>query len=168
MGAAFVYYLIFPLAFTFFLSYQAEPSDAQMGLSLLPSVGQYLSLVMHLIFAFGLAFELPVLLLLLVRAGLLSARTLAAKRRWAIVIIVAVAAVITPPDAISQIALSIPLYLLYEISIHLGKIIERRREERERAFEESLRSEAGTPAARAAEDDRDTLGLDETDFNYSR
>lgn len=116
-GAAFVYYFIFPAAFHFFLSFETPGVQGGLPIQLEAKVADYLSLAMHLMVAFGLSFQLPIILVLLVRAGLLSVETLKKGRRYAVVIIVTVAAVITPPDIFSQIALSIPLYLLYEISI---------------------------------------------------
>lgn len=118
-GAAFVYYFVFPAAWRFFLSFEAPPSPGGLPIQLEAKVADYLSIVMHLIIAFGLAFQLPIILVLLVRSGLVSLDSLRRGRRYAVVIIVTVAAFITPPDIFSQIALSVPLYLLYEISILL-------------------------------------------------
>ncbi len=118
-GAAFVYYAIFPAAWQFFLGFETPAGQGGLPIQLEAKVADYLSLVMHLIIAFGLSFQLPVVLVLLVRSGWLPVERLKSGRRYAIVIIVAVAAVITPPDVFSQIALSVPLYLLYEISILL-------------------------------------------------
>lgn len=120
-GAAFVYYLIFPAAWRFFLGFETGSDAGGLPIQLEARVGEYLSLVMHLIMAFGLSFQLPVVLVLLVRSGMMKLETLKRGRRYAVVIIVAVAAFITPPDVFSQIALSVPLYLLYEISILLCK-----------------------------------------------
>ena len=117
IGAAFVYYLIFPTAWNFFLSFEAPRGDGALPIQLEARVSDYLTLVMHLIVAFGISFQLPVVLVLLVRSGILSLDALKKGRRYAIVLIVLVAAIITPPDVFSQIALSVPLYLLYEISI---------------------------------------------------
>lgn len=115
-GAAFAYYFIFPAAWKFFLGF--ETSDAGgLPIQLEARVGDYLSLVMHLIMAFGLSFQLPVVLVLLVRSGVLGLDQLRRGRRYAVVAIVTVAAFITPPDIFSQVALSVPLYLLYEASI---------------------------------------------------
>jgi sec-independent protein translocase protein TatC len=118
LGAAFVYWGIFPAAWAFFLGFET-PDAGGLPIQLEARMGEYLSLAMHLIIAFGLSFQLPVVLVLLVKSGMMSVEKLKAGRRYAIVIIVAIAAVITPPDVFSQIALSVPLYMLYEISILL-------------------------------------------------
>jgi sec-independent protein translocase protein TatC len=119
IGAAFVYYLIFPAAWRFFLGFESTGLGGGLPIQLEPKVSDYLSLVMHLMVAFGLSFQLPVVLVLLVRSGMVELATLKNGRRYAIVLIVTVAAFITPPDIFSQIALSVPLYVLYEISILL-------------------------------------------------
>lgn len=116
-GAAFAYYVIFPLAWAFFLSFELPPAESGIAISLLPKVNEYLSLVLHIICAFGLAFQLPIILALLVQLGVLTAQKLANGRRYAIVLIFVVAAIITPPDVISQIGLAMPLLLLYEATI---------------------------------------------------
>lgn len=119
IGAGFVYYLIFPTAWKFFLGFESGGVGGALPIQLEAKVSEYLGLVMHLILAFGLSFQLPIVLIILVRMGVLTVEKLRAGRRYAIVIIVAVAAVITPPDVFSQIALSVPLYALYEIAILL-------------------------------------------------
>lgn len=124
-GAAFTYYLVFPAAWRFFLGFEATAAGG-LPIQLEARVAEYLSLSMHLIIAFGLAFQLPVVLVLMVRSGWLAVETLKKGRRYAVVAIVAVAAVITPPDVFSQIALSVPLYLLYEISILLCRNVDNR------------------------------------------
>lgn len=128
-GAALAYYVVFPLAWKFFLSFQMAGGPESMGMELLPKVEEYLSLVMKLLFAFGLAFQLPVLLILLERVGIVTLDGLVSKRKYAIVITFAVAAIMTPPDLISQIALGIPIMLLYEISIIAIRITHKRRRE---------------------------------------
>ncbi len=129
-GGALVYYVIFPLAWKFFISFEAPGGEGTLPIEVMPKVNEYLSLVMTLIFAFGLAFQLPVLLSLLARVGLISAADLSSKRRYAIVGIFVFAAVVTPPDVISQCSLAIPMLALYEASIISAKIIERNRAKR--------------------------------------
>lgn len=115
-GGAMVYYFIFPMAWQFFLSFESNVAGA-LPIQLEARVSEYLGLVIHLIFAFGIAFQLPIVLTLLAKVGLVTPESLASKRKYAIVGIVICAAVITPPDVISQIGLALPLYLLYEFSI---------------------------------------------------
>ncbi len=126
-GAAFCYYFIFPTAWKFFLGFESAGTSGGLPIQLEAKVSEYLGLVTHLILAFGFAFQLPVIMVLFTQTGLAKAETFAKGRRYAIVGIVAVAAVITPPDLFSQVALSIPLYVLYEIAIACSKIVERRR-----------------------------------------
>ncbi|SEQ04034.1 sec-independent protein translocase protein TatC [Faunimonas pinastri] len=128
LGASLVYFIVMPLAFTFFMSMQQTGSVNQASIQLVPKVNEYLSLIMTLIFAFGLVFQLPVVITLLGRAGLVSAASLASKRKYAIVVSFIAGAVLTPPDPISQCSLAIPCYLLYEISILAVRYIERGRE----------------------------------------
>ena len=125
-GAAFAYYFIFPAAWKFFLSFESAGGVGGLPIQLETRVSDYLSIVMHLMMAFGLSFQLPVVLVLLVKAGVMTIENLKKGRRYAIVMIVTVAAFITPPDIFSQIALSVPLYLLYEMSILFCSYLEKK------------------------------------------
>jgi|SRR5690606_16304874 Twin arginine targeting (Tat) protein translocase TatC len=126
-GAALAFYVVFPLAWGFFISFESEAVAGALPVQLEARVSEYLGLVIQLILAFGLSFELPVVLLLMASAGMITSATLSSGRRYAIVIIYAVSALITPPDLISQIALGTPILLLYEIAILMIRLQERRR-----------------------------------------
>ena len=117
LGAALAYYFIFPLAWRFFITFETPPGEGALPIQLEAKVSEYLSLVMQMILAFGVAFQMPVLLTLLCRVGILDVATLKKGRRYAIVGMFVVAAVLTPPDVISQIGLAVPLLALYELSI---------------------------------------------------
>tara|TARA_B100000700_G_scaffold305418_1_gene379295 strand:+ start:50 stop:814 length:765 start_codon:yes stop_codon:yes gene_type:complete len=123
-GGAMVYYLIAPLAWNFFLSYQ-NMSDSGVPIRLEAKMGEYLSLMMRFIFAFGLAFQLPVILGLMAKVGIVNYKSLKKFRKYAIVIAFLAAAFLTPPDPFSQISLALPIILLYEISIYIAKIIQK-------------------------------------------
>ncbi|MCG8508739.1 MAG: twin-arginine translocase subunit TatC [Rhodospirillales bacterium] len=129
MGGALVYYFIFPLAWKFFLSFETAGAAGGLPIQLEAKVNEYLALVMRLIFAFGLCFQLPVLLTLLARVGMATSQGLREKRKYAIVIAFVAAALLTPPDVISQIGLALPTLVLYEISIISVRIVEKRRNE---------------------------------------
>jgi sec-independent protein translocase protein TatC len=145
LGAALVYFFFTPMVMWFFLAMQQTGGDGEVQISLLPKVSEYLSLIMTLIFSFGLVFQLPVVTTLMARVGLLTSQGLRDKRKWAIVIAFVVAAVLTPPDPISQIGLALPTILLYEISIICAGWVEKKREE-ERVEREAADA---TPPAKA-------------------
>lgn len=133
-GAATVYFFVLPMALRFFLSFETfTPGGGELPIQLEAKVGEYLSLVMKLIFAFGIAYQMPVLLTLLARVGILTSADLVSKRRYAIVGVFAVAAVLTPPDIASQLSLALPMLLLYEISIWSCRWVEKGRKEIEEA-----------------------------------
>lgn len=137
MGAALVYFFFTPMVMWFFLSMQQVGPDQEIQISLLPRVSEYLSLIMTLIFAFGLVFQLPVVTTLMARVGMVTAEGLADKRKYMIVAAFVVAAVITPPDPVSQIGLALPTILLYEVSIWIARRLERNRERERIAREEA-------------------------------
>mgnify|MGYP001331833499 CR=1 FL=1 len=128
LGGVLVYYLVMPLAIKFFLSFETMGSNTSLPIQLEAKVNEYLSLIMRLIFAFGISFQLPILLNLLARIGVVNSNYLKKTRRYVIVIIFTVAAILTPPDPITQIGLAIPLLLLYELSIITVKFTEQRKE----------------------------------------
>ncbi|MCB1449912.1 MAG: twin-arginine translocase subunit TatC [Nitratireductor sp.] len=142
MGACLVYFMIMPLAMNFFLSMQQDGGDGRATIELLPRVSEYLGLIMTLIFAFGIMFQLPVVITLLAKAGLVTSDSLKSKRKYAVVLTFIAAAVLTPPDPISQIGLAVPTLLLYEISIISARLVEKKRleEEARREAEEAAES----------------------------
>jgi sec-independent protein translocase protein TatC len=141
IGAAFAYYVVLPMAFDFFLGYQNLTTDgaqaldgpAAVGITFLGTIDEYLGLTMKFVMAFGLTFQLPVLMTLLATAGLISPTALTSTRKYAIVSILLLAAVITPPDVITQIIMFTVIYGLYEISIMMVKLVHNKREARLRA-----------------------------------
>jgi sec-independent protein translocase protein TatC len=142
LGGAFVYYVMLPFAIRFFGSYQVAASPGEMGIQLQAKVSDYLDLVMTLIFAFGLTFQLPVILSLLAKVGMVTVKNLKDMRRFAYVGLFAVAAIFTPPDAISMMSLAVPLVLLYEVSIFSVMMIERgkAREDAARAAKDAAKT----------------------------
>lgn len=150
LGASLVYFFFTPMVMWFFLAMQQTGGADQVQISLLPKVSEYLSLIMTLIFSFGLVFQLPVVTSLMARVGLLTSKALAEKRKWAIVIAFVVAAVLTPPDPLSQIGLALPTIILYEISIITARMIERTRAKEEAARqEEAADSDQSSPETSA-------------------
>ena len=129
-GMALAYYYVFPLAWKFFLGFEQLDAEGALPMAVVleAKVSDYLSLVMQMLTAFGLAFQLPVALTLMARAGLVKSATLARTRKFALVGIVTVAAIFTPPDVISQVALAVPLLILYECSIISCRMIEKKQE----------------------------------------
>ncbi|MEL6919600.1 MAG: twin-arginine translocase subunit TatC [Pseudomonadota bacterium] len=136
LGAALVYFMIIPMAMWFFLSMEQPGGEGVVSIQNLPRVSEYLSLIMTLIFAFGLVFQLPVAMTLLAKAGLVRAEGLASKRKYAIVLAFIAAAVLTPPDPATQFGLAVPTILLYELSIWLARRVQPELEDDEFDFDD--------------------------------
>jgi sec-independent protein translocase protein TatC len=147
LGAALVYYMVMPMAWKFLLGFQTTADQSVLPIQLEARVSEYLSIVMTLIIAFGMAFQMPVLLVLLAKVGIITAEGLVKKRRYAIVGVFVFAAIVTPPDVISQLALAFPMLLLYEISILGARLVGKK---------------AADPAADGSE-----AGGEDTDFNQA-
>ena len=126
LGGMLVYYLIMPLAIKFFLSFETAAINGSLPIQLEAKVNEYLSLVMRLILAFGISFQLPVFLTLLAKVGFITSEYLKTRRKYVVIIIFSMAAILTPPDPITQIGLALPLLLLYEISIFTVKFVEKK------------------------------------------
>lgn len=164
LGGALVYYMLMPVAWQFFLSFETIGGNGALPIQLEAKVNEYLSLVMKLIFAFGISFELPLVLTLLARAGMVTADGLADKRKYSIVLAFVAAAILTPPDPLSQISLAVPIILLYEISILAVRYIEKKRAKAQAGDESGDDPDDGGDDDGPGDDDT----VEETDFNLGR
>ena len=126
LGAAMVYYMVMPVAWKFFAGFQRIGDANTLAVELLPKVSEYLSLSMHLIFAFGIAFETPVVVFFLAWTGIVPTATMRRSRRYVLLATVVTAAILTPPDVISQMLLAGPMYLLFELGLLVARLAERK------------------------------------------
>ncbi len=156
LGSCLVYFMVIPMAMWFFLSMEQTGGEGMASIQHLPKVSEYLSLIMTLIFAFGLVFQLPVAITLLARAGLVTTEGLADKRKYAIVFAFVAAAILTPPDPLTQIGLAVPTILLYEISIISARYVERQKREAQAAADGDDSGDGEETAASESDDEQDS------------
>ncbi len=173
IGAAFAYYAALPLAFDFFLSFEKtpDPNGGGIDIKFLGTVDEYLGLTMKFILAFGICFQLPVVLTLMAKAGLVGAEGLRNNRKYAVVGVLAAAALFTPPDVFSMMILFSAVYALYEISILLVQVVEKKREEKLRAegyYDEDSDTDSGGDGQVAEDEPRDAEAGDEPDKGDGR